>query len=148
MFTIISKKLKSYQLPAEKGIAALPSILMFGGLITGVAIAISSVAYLFINSQLGIKLSSEALLVAKAGIQDASMRVVRDKFFSSALYTLTIGDNSVDITVCRDICVGVGKDQIISISKVRWARRKLEAIVEINSITGEVRLESLKELGL
>ena len=130
------------------GIAALPIILILGGLIGEIVIAATLSSYLLINAQFGIRLSNEAFLASQAGIKDALLRVTRDKNFSSVLYVLAVNNASADVTVCKDICVGAGKDQIISIGKSQSRNRKLEAIAAIDSVTGEVRLESLKELEL
>lgn len=129
------------------GIAALPTILLLGGLIVEIAIAATLSAFLFVNTEFGIRLSNDAFVAAQSGMHDALMKIVRDKNFNSS-FTLVVGNNSVDVAVCKDICLGIGKDKITALGKAQARRRQLEASVNVNSLTGEVRLEYLKEVSL
>ena len=133
-----------------KGAAALPVVLLVGGLIVEIGIAGAFIAYFLSQSGFGVKLSAEALAAAKAGIQDAKMRIVRDKNFipSPNPYTLTIGNNSAQISVCKDTCAGTGKFQVDSLGMALTKRRKVRAILYIDSTTGEMKLESEKEIAL
>ncbi|MBI4993724.1 hypothetical protein HZC33_02075 [Candidatus Wolfebacteria bacterium] len=141
----------------EKGVVALPMILLMGGIIVEIAIAGAFIAFYMSQSGFGVKLSDEALAAAKSGIQDAIIKIIRDKSFSvSSGYNLTIGSRSATIIVCRDsyttsvACdtANVGKDEIISTGSATLKRRKLKAIVNVNSVTGEVKIESIEEAAI
>ena len=146
MFKVKSQR--SY-VKGQNGVAALPTILILGGLVTEIIIAITASSYVFIESEFGNKLSADAMLAAKAGVADAILKVVRDKTFTSATATLAVGNYSADVSVCRELpCLAIGKHKIISVGKAQTRRRSLEAILNVDSATGEVRLESLKEVQL
>ncbi|MBI4991747.1 MAG: hypothetical protein HZB99_00825 [Candidatus Harrisonbacteria bacterium] len=134
------------------GVAALPTVLLLGGLIMEIMIAATLSSYLLVSSEFGIRLGSRALFAARSGIQDALIRVVRDKNFTSSSYTLPVGNYSVEVSVCKDlpepICVGDGKHKITAVGTAENRSRKLEAIVSVDSATGEARLQSLKEVEL
>lgn len=132
-----------------KGVAALTTILMIGGISVTIIIAITATSYLFVQSEFGSKLSSDAFFAASAGVQDATIKIIRDKSFTQATTTLLVGNYSADVAVCRDLpCAALGKDKILSVGKAQSRRRQLEAILNVDSVNGAVRLESLKEVSL
>ncbi len=138
--------------------ATLPMVLLVGGLVVEIAIAGAFIAYFLSQSGFGVKLSAEALAAAKAGIQDAKMRIVRNKNFipSPNPYTLTIGNNSAQITVCKELktvstacdTAMTGKFEITSLGMAFTKRRQVQAILYVASTTAEVKLESEKEIAL
>ena len=85
-----------------KAIVALPTILLIGGIIVEIAVAGVFIAYLLSQSGFGAKLSAEALAAAQAGIQEAMMKIVRDKNFSSSGYDIAVGSRAAHIIVCKD----------------------------------------------
>jgi hypothetical protein len=136
----------------KKGIVALPTILLLGGLVTEIVIAATVGIFLFVTSEFGERLSAQALFAAQAGVQDALIKIVRDKTFTSSLYTINIGNNSVNVAVCKDLppptCAGSGKHKITVVGKAQTRNRKLEAITTVDTATGEVRMESYAETEL
>lgn len=140
-----TKSLRPKAAPA--GIVALPVILMLGGLIAEIAIAMAVSVFLLTSSEFGMRLSSDAFFAARAGIQDGILRIVRDKNFTSS-YNLTVGNVTADVTVCNISCVGAGKAKVAAVGRAQSRSRKLEAVFAVSSGTGEVRLESLKEVQL
>ncbi|KKR55663.1 MAG: hypothetical protein UT92_C0001G0006 [Candidatus Curtissbacteria bacterium GW2011_GWA1_40_24] len=125
----------------------LPTILLIGGIIVEIGLAGVFIAYFFSQSGLGVKLSEEALAAAQAGVQDAILKIVRDKNFGSSSYSLTVANRSADVTVCKDTCAGSGKYQITSLGKALTKRRQVQAIVGVTS-SGETKIESIKEIAL
>jgi uncharacterized protein (UPF0333 family) len=142
----------------EKGAATLPVVLLVGGLVVEIGIAGAFIAYFLSQSGFGLKLSAEALAAAMSGIQDAKMKIVRNKNFipSPNPYTLTIGNNSAQITVCKDLktvstaCDTAmnGKFEITSLGTAFTKYRQVRAILYVDGVTGEVKLESEKEISL
>lgn len=133
-----------------KAAATLPVILLVGGLIVEIGIAGAFIAYFLNQSGFGIKLSEEALAAARAGIEDAKIRIVRDKNFNPSPnpYTLIVGSRSSQVTICKDICVGADKFQVDSLGIAFNKRRKIRAVIYVNSLTGEVKLESEREIAI
>ena len=122
---------------------------MLGFITMEIIIAVTAVSYVFTESEFSAKSSLDAYLAAEAGVQDAAMKIVWDKNFTSATTTLTVGSFSAEVSVCKDLpCVAVGKHKIISIGKAQTKRRQLEAILNVDAVTGAVQLESLRELAL
>ncbi|MBI5306681.1 hypothetical protein HZB04_03820 [Candidatus Wolfebacteria bacterium] len=145
------------RLRIKKGVAALPIVLLIGGIIVEIAVAGVFIAFFISQSGLGIKLSDEALTAAKSGVQDAIIKIIRNKDFSSSSgYTLAVGSRSATIIVCRDSYTvsmacdtnNVGKDEIISTGSAALKRRKLKAMVNVDSVTGEMKVISIEEAAL
>lgn len=125
-------------------------ILLVGGLIVEMGIALAVISYFMTQGGFGLKFSAEALAAARSGVQDAALRIVRDKNFNPSPnpYTLSAGRGTAQITVCKDTCAGTGKFQIDSLGSSFTKRRKVRAVVSVDSQTGEVKLESEKEITL
>lgn len=141
----------------NNGVAALPTILLLGGIIVEIAIAGAFVSYLFSQGSFGIRASEEALSFAQSGIQDAIIRIIRNKDFSSTSgYDITIANKTAHIVVCKGSksvgsdcnVLNDGKDEITSLGTVMIKKRKLRAIVNVNVNTGEVKVESINEIQL
>lgn len=129
------------------GQAALPTILLICGVITEIAIAGALVAFILSSSGWGERLSAQALAAAKAGQEDAFMRITINKNFTAPPpgYDFSVDSRSVNVRVIKDYPVN-GTTQIISTGKALSRQRKLEGILIINQDTGKVDLESLREI--
>lgn len=125
-------------------------ILLIGGLIVELGIALAVVSYFLTQGGFGLKFSGEALMAARSGVQDALVRIIRDKNFNPSPnpYALSAGRGTAQVTVCKDTCAGTGKFQIDSLGSSFTKRRKIRAVVSVDSQTGEVKLESEKEISL
>jgi len=134
----------------QSGFASLPVILLIGGMLVELGITGAFIAYFLSQSGLGVRLSQDALSAAQAGVQDALIRIVRDKNFnpSSNPYAISVGNSSAQITVCKDTCAGSNKFQIDSLGTAFNKKRKIRAIIGVNNLTGEVKLESENEIAL
>ena len=136
-----------YNIKFKRGIAALPTILLVSGIIVEISVAGILVAYFFGQSGFGMKLSAEALSAANAGVSDALIRIIRNKNFSHSGYDLTVGRGQSYVVVCKDTCV-LGKHEIVSTGSVLTKRRKIQAVVNVDGATGEVKIKSIKEISL
>ncbi len=138
--------------------ATLPIVLLVGGLAVEIGIAGAFIAYFLSQSSFGIKLSGEALAAARAGIQDARIKIVRNKNFipGSNPYTLNIGNNSAQITVCKDLKTVssacdtpmTGKFEITSLGSALTKYRQVKVIIYVDATTGEAKLESESETAI
>ncbi len=138
----------------------LPVVLLIGGLVTEIAIAGVFMAYFMNQSGLGTKLSAEALAASRAGVQDAMIKIIRNKNLnyttSGSPYTLTVGNRSAQVTICKDsktvstTCgmAMTGKDEITSLGIAFNKRRNLQVILIVHSSIGKVEIESEKEIAV
>lgn len=148
---MLSNSLLIIRNSVRRGIAALPLVLMLGGLITEVTVALLVGNYLATQSEFGLRLNSQAFAAAASGIQDATQRLIKDKTFNGS-YALTLADGTADVSVCVNsiapLCVGLGKAEITSLGKSGTRNRNLTAILSVDSTTGEVKIESITEVAL
>ena len=132
----------------KNGQAALPAILLICGIIIEIAVAGVLIAFILSSSGWGERLSAQALAAAKAGVEDAFMRITIDKTFSaSSGYSFSVGGRTVQVIVNKDpVGYSVGIDQVISVGTALSRQRKLEAIIVVDSNTGKVSLKSTQEI--
>ena len=132
------------------GIAALPTLLMAGGIITAISISLTASIYLYINSTSGANLSLKALSAAKSGAYDGLMKIVRDKSLVSASYSFSVGNQSAAVVICRDSapCGGQDKFKITATGSALTRRKRIEAIVSVDPITNLIKLETMIEAAL
>jgi hypothetical protein len=141
----------------EKGVAALPVILLISAIILEIVAASAFLAFSFSSGSFGTLLATEALFGARAGADDAIYRVIKNNYISS--YGLTVGAGShtvvVDITVEKDpidlgaCSVAWGcRYRIYSKGRVLFRERKMEVILAVDPNTREIRKESFKEVEL
>ncbi|MFA6135915.1 MAG: hypothetical protein WC705_00965 [Candidatus Paceibacterota bacterium] len=129
----------------KKGVAALSAILIMGAIVVEAAIA-SLVASYFLNQQgLGVRLSRNASMAAKAGINDAILKVLWDKDFPSGSYSLTLDNASTAIQITRDIS---GRYDISSEAVAVDKRSKFEAILQADNNSGFVNIDSIEEVSV
>lgn len=131
----------------EKAFGVLPVVLLIGGLIVEIGIAGLFMSYFLNSSGFGVKISEEALSTAKSGVDDAIIKIIRNK--GDAIlpypYTLNIGNNSAQVWVLKDSPL-VGKYRITSLGSAGLKRRKLEAVVNIDNDDREVKVEFIREI--
>ena len=139
----------------ESGIIALSTILLLGAVIMETAIVGSLLVFAFNNINYGVRLSAGALAAAKAGLADATIKLIRDKNISVVpFYSLGVGDWIAKITVCRnsrtlaDPCdtADSGKTEITSLGQAFNRSRRLRAIYNVSGVTGETTLIAVTEL--
>ncbi len=136
-----NKKIKN------KGLAFLPTILIIGIIITELGIALSFVVYLSNFSAYSFRLSQEAFFAARTGVNDAILRVSRDKTFPLGFsdYNMSLGRAEISITIEKNT-PAVNQDRITSIGSVLNRQRRIRAIIAIDSETDKVSLISLNEI--
>ena len=125
-------------------------MLVISGIVVGIAVAGALLAFVFIRSGLSNRLTIEATTVARAGVQDALLRLVRDKSLNTS-YALTVGSYSTTVTVTRDndcTTTSTGRTCITSLSTALTRQKKFQAITAVDATTGEVRIISLYEVAI
>jgi hypothetical protein len=138
-----------YPLFTNQGIASLPAMLLFGGIIIEIAIA-SAFLVFYLNSTIyGTRLGNEALGAAQAGIDDGILQIILDKSCPNAgcpaSYTISIGNRTVDVVICKDFCQGPNTHEITATGKALTRRHKIVAILNTNPNTGLISIQSIRE---
>ena len=143
------------KLPSASGISSLPVVLLLSSTILTFAIGAALLIFLLNNANLGERLTDEALISARAGVEDGILRVVRNKncpnsscMTSPSSYTMIVNARTVTVTICKDACDGSGKTTITSVASAGVNNRQIKAILEVDAITGQALIESIKETAL
>lgn len=147
-------------LPDERGMSALVLTLFIGGAVMEIALAGLFIAYFLGQSGFGAKLSAEALGAASAGVEDGLLKIVRNKNIdyatSGSPYTLLVGSRTATVTICKDAKTVAsacdtpqnGKSEVMATGVALTKQRKMRAIVNVDSVTGDVRVETRGEVPL
>ncbi|MDP1718980.1 MAG: hypothetical protein Q8L24_00970 [bacterium] len=136
----------------NKGVSTLPTMLLLGGIIIEIAIASAFLTYYFNVTNLAARSSAEALAAARAGADDAIIRLVRDmKFSATEPYTVEVASGrGASVTVCNMTCplpLTSEQAKVTSTASVFNKKSKIEAILTITT-DGKVTVDSLQEVPL
>jgi len=129
----------------NRGVTLLPLVIMIGLVIVELGVAMAFVVYLSNLSSYGTRLAQEALFGARSGIDDAILKIIRDKNFSSAGYALTVGRVNVWVVVEQNQPL-TNQDRITSTGTVLLRQKQYQAIVSVDPQTLVVSLVSLTEI--
>lgn len=127
----------------QNGQTALPLILLISVIIIEFAIAGVFIAYFMSTSGQGERLNARALSAAKAGLQDALVRIARDKNFPNTTYNLTVGDDSVTINVSKNLSNNTFT--VTSTASAGTRKKRLVGTISIDNTTGKAGLISTIE---
>lgn len=117
--------------PLERGIAALPTVIVIGTLVLLIVVALISSGMIENAISFGHSQSQEAYVVAELGAQDAIMRIARNKDFESAGYQITVSNGTANITVS-----GVTTKTIVSAGTVSNKTRTLQVVANVGVCNG------------
>lgn len=151
-FCLQSAKLKS-------AAAAITTILIIGGIVVEIAIAALVASYFASQTGLGSKLSYSALFLAQSGVDDAFIKITRDKDWSPNpdTYSVVIGDSTAQVTVCKDkitvttkcdTAASTGTYEVTSLGSSVNKQVKMKAVLYVDPTTGLVNIKSLEEIGI
>ncbi len=136
---------RNYTLSFRFGQITLPIILLIGGILVTIAVSGTFISQFFSSGGLGERLSERAEAVAHAGIRDAILKISRDKEFLPTSYSLSIGNDIVQISISRIPNSSFYNYTIIAEGTAFNRKKKLVAGIIVNQVTGEVRLQSISE---
>ncbi len=126
---------KANKLPyrCDKGVAALPTILIIAMVILLVGIGIASSGFIENLSSFGELENKKALFTAESGARDAFKRIVRDKNCNSGTptclsYSLIVGDGTASVSI-----TGGDVKTIISIGNVNNKISKIQVVVSFDT---------------
>ena len=140
----------------KKGIVSLGAIILLGGIIVEIALAIAIIVYVLNKGSLSLRSSAEALAAAHSGIEDGLLRILRNDIGTNPYtYDLPNVENRIaKITICEggspecSSLTNAQKRQITSTGFSLTRSRKLVAVVELDSITRLMKIESVREVPL
>lgn len=129
------------------GAATLPVVLLMSSIVVELAIVGVVLAAVLSNTIFSSRLANEALTAARAGAQDAIIRVIRYKNCPGtgcpASYSVTVGSRSTaDVT----IAAASGVITINSTGTSSSRKKKVEVLLGVDSTTGKVSIQSFKEI--
>lgn len=120
----------------DEGQAALSTIVLIGGIITLITIALVIIISSYMTSAYGYQNAQRALAVANTGADDALLRLIRNKDFQNSLgYIVYSGSDSATVTVTQE----QNKVIITSIANILSYSKKVRIIASIDS-NGEVNI--------
>lgn len=144
------KKLPPTSYKLKRGIASLPAIILFGGLMVEIGLTGAFLIYYLNNSLYGTRLSQAALVAAQAGLEDGILKVTLNKNCPDvncpASYTITTESGNATVEICRT-CV-INKTQITSTGSSLTRKHKIVAVLNVNNTTGLVTRDSVTETPL
>lgn len=130
-----------YSRKANKGIAALVTILSLGTLIFTVSLATTVLAFWGIKNMDVNKKMLKSYYAAYSGVQDALIKLERNKDFSGD-FNLSINATDVSVSVSNT----VNSATITVTSALGQINKKLQTITDIDSTTGLITPTSTEEL--
>jgi len=131
---------------ARKGVAALITVLSLGGLIFLIALSATLISYWANQNSKSIKDATKAFYASQSGLNDALLKLERNKSFSSTNgFNLSLyNTNDVFVTVSNSN----GQATIIATSTIGIANKKIQAVVNVDTTTGLVSPTSTVESGI
>ena len=127
------------------GQATISLVFLIGGLVIMVAVSLAFLILSFINSGYGFRAANQALSAANGGVSDALMILARNKDYSGS-YSLPVGSYAANVTVSSN--PAIGQTTITSLASASRYQRKVQAIVAVNSSTGQTDLLSWTQIML
>jgi len=140
-----SKFFHSYR--TKKGIAALVTILSFGTLIFIMSLSTAAVTFWGIKNIDSSLKSLKVYYAAYSGMQDALLKLERNKdyFYTYPTFELSVNGTD-DVTVSGSYASN--QITITSTSTLSQINKKLQIVADINSTTGLITPTSTEELAL
>ncbi len=130
---------------SSRGAILLPMIVIMSIILLTIGIAGMTVGVAVSRANSSMRFSEKALFGAQAGIDDVKRRIIRNSQWSPLCppsYTLSFGTASVDV------CVAKSGNQYTAqaIGSSQNARRRIDAILEVHPLTGQMRTVSSYEV--
>ncbi len=142
---MLNLRFKIKKLKSQKGIAALITVLTLGSIIFVVSLTTSLLAFWQGQSADSIKKSTQAYYAAYSGLQDALIKLERNKDFPSGSFPLSVNSTD-DVSVS---VVNTGSSATITVTATQGqVEKKLETITDIDTTTGLITPTSTTELTL
>jgi hypothetical protein len=123
----------------NNGQAAISTMLIIGGLISLIALTLIIIIFSYTSSSYGFQHSQRALAVANAGVDDALIKLIRDRSFENQTgYTVQVDNNTATVQVIQNSPQS-GNVTIISTATVSNYKSRVRVVVSVDS-NGEIRI--------
>ena len=133
----------------------LPAVIILGSVVVSIGLVGLFVVFTLNRSNYSIRLSSTALAVAQAGIKDAHLRLIRNPIWTplgcnsanalndaNQTYILNVGNYKAYVCLEK---IGAGY-LVNSLGRVLLHQRQVKAILAVDPVTYQIRLQSLNEV--
>ena len=124
----------------KKGVAALIAVISIGALITIIGFSSAVISYWANQNVDSNKKSLKAYYAAYSGIQDALIKLERNKDYTTNF--------NLSINATNDVSIAFSGGTITSTSTLSQINKKLQTVVIIDSTTSLVTPTSTSELSL
>jgi len=130
----------------HSGQSLLALVMLIGGIVFAIGIALAIITAAFVNSVYGYQSSQQAEAVATAGVEDALLQLDRNNQFSNTSgYPFSVGSTTATVVVTQS-SPSFGSATVLSQATVRLWTRKVQVVVVIGSVTGQVSVVSWGEV--
>jgi len=127
---------------SRKGIAALITVLSLSGLIFTIGMGSVIISFRANQNTKSISDSNKSFYAAQSGLQDASLKLERNKDYS--------GDFNLSVNAINDVFVSVAnigtQVTITSTASIGQANKRIKTVADINTTTGLIMPTSTMEL--
>lgn len=104
-------------------------------------------AYFLSTSNLGERLSARAASAAYSGVQDAMVKITRDKEYGNRSYVLEVEEDKVTLNILKtEDPEGAYIYIVESLGEAGSRQKKLVATLIVNNISGKTALQSVLEV--
>ncbi len=131
----------------RRGVAALVTILSLGTLIFIISLSTAVVTFWGVKNIDSSQKSLKAFYAAYSGIQDALIKLERNKDYFYTYSTFKLSVNGTDDVTVSGSYVG-GQATITATSTLGQINKKLQTITDIDTTTGLITPTSTEELAL
>ena len=135
-----------------KGQIALPFVLLISGIIIEIVIAGAFVAYFASGSGYSARLQARAWAVAMSGVNDALIKIAKNKEFASAgaqyPFALDADQSVISVSRTNDSSGQYYMYTITSLGVAGSRQKQLTATALVNQTTGILQLQSIVDVPL
>ena len=138
----------TYGMPS-RGAILLPMIVMISAILLTIGLAGLTVGVALSRANASVRLAARAIFGAQAGIDDAKRRIIRNPQWAPSCASLVSGSYSLALgTAAVTVCVSKSGDRysVQSLGNAQGTRRRIDATLETDPLTGKMRAVSSYEV--
>lgn len=140
--------MRCFVLHSRKSAAALSTVLLVGAIVVEAAVASLVASYLVSQEGLGLKLSYDATVISRSGLNDALLKVIRNGSGASAqTYQVAVENWSSDVVIAKSV-LGNNDIQFVitATAAVLNKHHTTRAVVIVDSVSGLAQIESVASI--
>lgn len=128
----------------DKGQVALTTVFLIGSFIIIIALTLAFLSISAISSNYAVRSADRAFSAASAGIEDATLKLIRNNDYNEN-YILDLNGDLVSVQVVNTR--NVDSQAVVTVSStVGSGRRVIQAVLSIVSSTGQVNVISWRQI--